>query len=191
MSKQPWTSTSISERARSKGLLPVPGTPAYRDAWQKTIDAAEEANDPGRFWHSSASSGPRAAGQQPASQRHLPRRATKASQVEPFTAQKSFGSDNPRDLWKHMAAYEEKLTFRSCVQAAMPSAAASRSSGSSLSNARTRPQWWLAASCAPHAPRTGRRGLSSASAPSARSAVSKIRCSTSATLSSRRSKGSV
>ncbi len=28
--------------------------------------------------------------------------------VEPFTAQKPLGSDNPRDLWKYMAAYEAK-----------------------------------------------------------------------------------
>jgi hypothetical protein len=32
-----------------KGLLPVPGTAAFQDAWQKTIDAAEGANDPGKF----------------------------------------------------------------------------------------------------------------------------------------------
>ncbi len=28
--------------------------------------------------------------------------------VEPFTAQKPLGSDNPRDLWKYMADYEAK-----------------------------------------------------------------------------------
>ena len=32
-----------------KGLLPVPGTAAFQDAWKKTIDAAEEANEPGKF----------------------------------------------------------------------------------------------------------------------------------------------
>ena len=32
----------------------------------------------------------------------------KARMVEPFITQKPLGSDNPRDLWKWMAAYEEK-----------------------------------------------------------------------------------
>ena len=32
-----------------KGLLPVPGTAAFQDAWTKTIDAAEDANEPGKF----------------------------------------------------------------------------------------------------------------------------------------------
>jgi len=32
-----------------KDLLYLPGTAAYRNAWQETIKAAEEANEPGRF----------------------------------------------------------------------------------------------------------------------------------------------
>ena len=32
----------------------------------------------------------------------------RASQVEPYTTLKPLGSDDPRDLWKWMAAYEEK-----------------------------------------------------------------------------------
>ncbi len=34
--------------------------------------------------------------------------ANKASQVEPYTTQRPLGSDNPRDLWKWMSAYEQK-----------------------------------------------------------------------------------
>jgi hypothetical protein len=34
--------------------------------------------------------------------------ATRASTVEPFTTMKPLGSDNPVDLWKWMAAYEQK-----------------------------------------------------------------------------------
>jgi hypothetical protein len=93
----------------SKAILPIPGTAAYRSAWQETIKAAEAANDPGRFtafigyeWTSNTGGN------------NLHRNvifrddATKASQIEPFTTQKPLGSDNPRDLWKWMAAYEEK-----------------------------------------------------------------------------------
>jgi hypothetical protein len=93
----------------SKAILPVPGTPAYSDAWQKTIAAAEEANDPGRFtafigfeWTSNSSGD------------NLHRNVifrdngAKASLVEPFTTMKPLGSDNPRDLWKWMKMYQDK-----------------------------------------------------------------------------------
>ena len=98
----------------SQGHLPdgadvLPGSPAYRSAWEQTIEAAEEANDPGRFtafigyeWTSNTGGN------------NLHRNvifrdgADQASQVEPFTTLKPLGSDNPRDLWKWMAAYEEK-----------------------------------------------------------------------------------
>lgn len=92
-----------------KAIFPVPGTPAYRGAWQETIKAAETFNEPGRFtafigyeWTSNTGGN------------NLHRNvifrdnADKASQVEPFTTMKPLGSDNPVDLWKWMAAYEEK-----------------------------------------------------------------------------------
>ena len=93
----------------SKAIFPVPGMPAYRDAWQETIKAAEEANDPGRFtafigfeWTSNTGGN------------NLHRNiifrdnGLRAGQVEPYTTLKPLGSDNPRDLWKWMTAYEEK-----------------------------------------------------------------------------------
>src|SRR5690349_19930865 len=40
---------SFGQGKMDEGLLPLPGTPAYRSAWRDTIKAAEEANDPGRF----------------------------------------------------------------------------------------------------------------------------------------------
>ena len=100
--------------AFSQGKFPpalesLPGTEAYRSAWRETIKAAEEANDPGRFtafigyeWTSNTGGN------------NLHRNvifrdgATRADLVEPFTVIAPLGSDNPRDLWKWMAAYEEK-----------------------------------------------------------------------------------
>lgn len=100
-------------RSFGKGELPdgfpLPSTKAYRSAWQKTIKAAEDNNDPGRFtafigyeWTSNTGGN------------NLHRNVifredgTKASLVEPFTTLKPLGSDNPADLWKWMAATEEK-----------------------------------------------------------------------------------
>jgi hypothetical protein len=87
----------------------APGTPAYRSAWRALIEAAEEANEPGRFtafigyeWTSTTAGN------------NLHRNvifrdgASKASQVEPFTTEAPLGSDDPGALWKWMAAYEEK-----------------------------------------------------------------------------------
>jgi hypothetical protein len=88
---------------------PTPGTSAYRNAWQETIKAAEAYNEPGRFtafigyeWTSNTGAN------------NLHRNVifrgsgTQASLVEPFTTLPPLGSDNPADLWKWMAATEQK-----------------------------------------------------------------------------------
>lgn len=100
---------SFSHGKFPAALIYAPGTRAYKSAWQDTIAAAEEFNDPGRFtafigyeWTSNTDGN------------NLHRNvifrdnADKASQVEPFVTMKPWGSDNPRDLWQWMAAYEEK-----------------------------------------------------------------------------------
>ncbi len=100
---------AFSQGTFPKALMYVPGTSAYRSAWLETINAAEEANDPGRFtafigyeWTSNTSGN------------NLHRNvifrddSTRASLVEPLTVYPPVGSDNPRDLWKWMQAYEEK-----------------------------------------------------------------------------------
>ena len=91
----------------------LPGSPGYRSAWQATIHAAEQANDPGRFtafigyeWTSNTGGN------------NLHRNvifrddASKASQIEPYTTFPPLGSDDPRNLWKWMAAYEQKTGGR-------------------------------------------------------------------------------
>jgi hypothetical protein len=94
---------------RFKGtILYSPDSDAYRSAWHETIRAAEEANDPGRFtafigyeWTSNTGGN------------NLHRNVIfrdngdMARQVVPYTVLPP-GSDNPRDLWKWLDAYEAK-----------------------------------------------------------------------------------
>jgi hypothetical protein len=100
--------TSFGKGQLPKGF-PLPGTPAYRGAWQETIKAADEANDPGRFtafigyeWTSNTG------GNNLHRNVIFRENGLWASQAEPYTTQKPLGSDNPRDLWKWMAAFEQK-----------------------------------------------------------------------------------
>src|ERR1700729_3205058 len=100
--------TSFGKGELPKGF-PTPGTPAYRSAWRETTEAADEANEPGRFtafigfeWTSNTGGN------------NLHRNGiwrdggSTASHVEPFTTQKPLGSDTPRDLWNWMAQTEAK-----------------------------------------------------------------------------------
>ena len=90
-------------------LASLPGTPAYRSAWEQTLDAAEEANDPGHFtafigyeWTSNAGGD------------NLHRvviyrgDAIEARQMEPYTTLPPLGSPDPKDLWKWMQEYEDR-----------------------------------------------------------------------------------
>lgn len=90
-------------------LASLPGSPAYRSAWEETIQAAEKYNDPGRFtafigyeWTSNTLGN------------NLHRVVIfrdgrdKASRIEPYTTLKPLGSDNPRDLWTWLQNYEDK-----------------------------------------------------------------------------------
>jgi uncharacterized protein DUF3604 len=98
----------------SKGTFPpalasLPGTELYRSAWEKDIRAAENNNEPGRFtafigyeWTSNTGGN------------NLHRvvvfrdGADKAGQIEPYTTIRPVGSDDPKDLWKVLQAYEDK-----------------------------------------------------------------------------------
>ncbi len=98
----------------SKGGFPpalasLPGTPAYRSAWERDIKAAETYNEPGRFtafigyeWTSNTGG----------NNLHrvviLRDGGDKARQIEPYTTIRPVGSDDPKDLWKVLQAYEDK-----------------------------------------------------------------------------------
>ena len=90
-------------------MVPVPGTRAFRSAWGEIIAAADEANQPGRFtafigyeWTSNTGGN------------NLHRVVVyrdggdKAGQIEPYTTLRPAGSDDPKDLWRWLAAYEER-----------------------------------------------------------------------------------
>ncbi|KAF5884766.1 DUF3604 domain-containing protein [Rhizobium sp. PEPV16] len=100
---------SFGKGTLPKGMIYGPETRPYKNAWQDTIKAAEEYNDPGRFtafigyeWTSNT------AGNNLHRNVVFRDNADKADQVVPYTTLKPLGSDNPRDLWKWMQAYEDK-----------------------------------------------------------------------------------
>jgi hypothetical protein len=100
--------------AFSQGTFPeklksLPGSAAYRSAWEETIEAAEKYNEPGNFtafigyeWTSNTGGNNL--------HRVLIYRdgGEKAGIMEPYTTLKPLGSDNPRDLWQWMSDYQEK-----------------------------------------------------------------------------------
>ena len=105
--------SAFSQGTFPKALMYLPGTPGYQGAWKETIAAAEQYNQPGTFtafigfeWTSNTGGN------------NLHRNVIfrdngdKAGQVEPFTVYPPNGSDNPRDLWKWMTAYEQKAGGR-------------------------------------------------------------------------------
>ncbi|MGS4948026.1 DUF3604 domain-containing protein [Meridianimarinicoccus sp. RP-17] len=102
--------------AFSQGTFPeaiafLPGSEGYKDAWQQTIDAAEDFNDPVTFtafigyeWTSNTGGN------------NLHRNVIyrdngdRAQLMQPFTVLGPGGSDNPADLWEWMRTYEEKTS---------------------------------------------------------------------------------
>jgi hypothetical protein len=100
---------NFSQGTFPKALMYLPGTRAYRGAWQETIAAAEHYNEPGRF---TAFIGFEWTSLDKGNNLHrnviFRDNADKASQVEPMTCYPPLGSINPIDLWKWMDAYEKK-----------------------------------------------------------------------------------
>jgi hypothetical protein len=100
---------SFSAGTFPKPLTYTPDTRPYKAAWQDNVAAAEQYNEPGRFtaligyeWTSNTGGN------------NLHRNVIfrdngdRANQVVPYTTIAPLGSDNPRDLWKWMTAYEQK-----------------------------------------------------------------------------------
>ncbi len=91
------------------GLMYLPDSKPFKSVWQRTIDAAQDYNDPDRFtafigyeWTSLIKGN------------NLHRvviyrdGADKGSQMVPYTTVPPEGSQDPRDLWKWLDKYEAK-----------------------------------------------------------------------------------
>ncbi len=90
-------------------LAYTPDSAPYKSTWMDTIDAAEKYNEPGRFtafigfeWTSLIKGNNM--------HRVVVYRdgEAQARQTVPYTTYPPLGSENPRDLWKWMASYEDK-----------------------------------------------------------------------------------
>ena len=95
------------------GLAYLPDSKPYAAAWQATVAAAEQHNDPGNFtafigyeWTSLVTGNNM--------HRVVIYRddGSKGGQMVPFTTMPPQGSINPRDLWKWMAQYEKRTGGR-------------------------------------------------------------------------------
>ena len=99
---------SFTANKMPKGF-PVPGTRAYRSAWQEVIKAAEAYNDPGRFTSFIGFEWTVNTGGNNLHRNVIFRgNGAQAARVEPYTTIPPLGSDKPADLWKWMAMAEEK-----------------------------------------------------------------------------------
>jgi len=101
--------TAFSQNKFPEELASLPGTAVYRNTWDATIDAADEANDPGHF---TAFIGYEWTSLEKGNNLHrvviYRDNADRAKLLEPYTATPPLGSNDPVELWKWMDRYEEK-----------------------------------------------------------------------------------
>ncbi len=101
---------SFSRGEFPEAMMYYPHTKPYKEAWGRTIDAAEKYNDPGQF---TAFIGYEWTSQVPPGQ-NLHRvviyrdNGDKASQTVPATTYPPYGSTDPEYLWKLLQEYEDK-----------------------------------------------------------------------------------
>ena len=104
---------AITSDSFPEALASLPGSDAYRSAWEETIEAAEAYNDPGDFtafigyeWTSTEGGD------------NLHRvviyrdDGQRAGVMEPYTTLSPSGSPDPRDLWQWMQSYEDRTGGR-------------------------------------------------------------------------------
>ena len=103
----------LTQGTMPEALAVLPGTDEYRAAWEVSLDAAEKYNEPGRY---SALHGYEWTSTENGINRHrvviYRDGADKASMMMPYSTVRPLGSPDERELWKWMAAYEEKTGGR-------------------------------------------------------------------------------
>ena len=104
---------AFSQNKFPPALSSLPGSMAYRSAWELTVNAAEAHNDPGNFtsfigyeWTSNAAGNNLHRVVILRDDRHS------AMMVVPYTTLPPLGSPEPPDLWKWMQAYEDRTGGR-------------------------------------------------------------------------------
>jgi hypothetical protein len=104
---------SLTQNTMPEALAVLPGTDAYRSAWEVSVKAAEKYNEPGRYtalhgyeWTSTAGGINR--------HRVVIYRddATKTSVMVPYSTVPPLGSPDEKELWKWMQSYEDKTGGR-------------------------------------------------------------------------------
>lgn len=105
--------TQFSQGSLPDAMTYDPDSPAYKDVWDRIIDAAEKYNEPGKF---TALIGYEWTSQVEGNNLHrvvvYRDGGDIAGQMVPYTTTPPKGSPNPRDLWKWMQGYEDKTGGR-------------------------------------------------------------------------------
>ena len=92
-----------------KELEVPPTSDRFRSAWEQTVAAAEKYNEPGRYTALHGYEWTSMPGGDNLHRVVIYRDGgVQARMIMPYTVAPPFGSDDPRDLWKWMTAYEEK-----------------------------------------------------------------------------------
>ena len=90
-------------------LAILPTSDRFRSAWEETVAAAERYNEPGRYTALHGYEWTSMPGGDNLHRVVIYRDGVDvAKKMIPYTVVPPLGSDDPRDLWKWMAAYEEK-----------------------------------------------------------------------------------
>lgn len=104
---------SVAAGTMPEELVVLPTSDRFRSAWEETVAAAEKYNEPGRYTALHGFEWTSMPGGDNLHRVVIYRDGGDvAKKMIPYTVGPPYGSEDPRDLWKWMAAYEEKTGGR-------------------------------------------------------------------------------